>query len=97
MTDEWPKREINHINGNRFDTRWDNLREITPSQKRAIAPTRNKLGVRGVWLKDNGKYVARINVNAKKIYLGSFETLEEASAAYAEAAKGVFGIFARAR
>jgi len=66
MTDKWPKREINYINGNRFDTRWGNLREITPSQRRAIAPTRNKLGVKGVWITKNGKYVARISVNAKK-------------------------------
>jgi|SRR6476469_9442373 hypothetical protein len=97
MTDKWPKREINYIDGNRFDTRWGNLREITPSQRRAIAPTRNKLGVKGVWITKNGKYVARISVNAKKKYLGSFETLEEASAAYAKAAKSAFGIFARAR
>jgi len=97
MTDKWPKLEINHINGNRSDTRWDNLREVTRSQKAASTPTHNKLGARGVWITRTGKYAARITLDGKRTHLGLFETLEDASAAYAKAAKGVFGIFASER
>ena len=97
MTDKWPKLEINHINGNRLDAKWDNLREVTRSQKAASTPTHNKLGARGVWITRNGKYAARIRLDGTTTHLGLFETLEEARAAYAKAAKGVFGIFARER
>ena len=59
--------------------------------------TRNKLGVRGVWITKSGKYVARIKVAGKKKYLGLFDTIEKASVAYTRAAKDAFGQFARAR
>jgi hypothetical protein len=41
------------------------------------------------------KYQANIQVEGEKIYLGTFATIEEASAAYAEAARQHFGEFAR--
>jgi hypothetical protein len=63
----------------------------------ATSRTRNKLGVRGVWITKSGKYVARIKVAGKKKYLGLFDTIEKASAAYTRAAKDAFGQFARAR
>jgi len=47
-TGRWPKLEIDFINRNRSDTRWANLREVTPSQIRTKARRRSKLGVRGV-------------------------------------------------
>jgi len=47
-TGRWPKLEIDFINRNRSDTRWANLREVTPSQIRRKARRRSKLGVRGV-------------------------------------------------
>ena len=97
MTGKWPKLEIGYINHKTSDTRWANLRAMTPSQRRATARTRNKLGVRGVWITKSGKYVARIKVAGKRKYLGTFDTIPKASAAYARAAKDVFGQFARAR
>ena len=97
MTGKWPNLNIGYINRNASDTRWANLREMTPSQKRASARTRNKLGVRGVWITKSGKYVASISVDGKKRYLGVFATIEEATAAYARAAKKAFGAFATAR
>jgi len=97
MTGKWPNLAIGYINRNASDIRWANLREMTPSQKRASARTRNKLGVRGVWITKSGKYVASISVGGKKRYLGVFATIEEASAAYARAAKKAFGAFATAR
>src|SRR5262245_1119206 len=38
MTGKWPKHLIIHVNENRSDLRWVNLREITISQKRAFSP-----------------------------------------------------------
>ena len=98
MTGKWPKLEIGYINHKTSDTRWANLRAMTPSQRGATARTRNnKLGVRGVWITKSGKYVASIRVAGKKRYLGVFDTIEKASVAYARAAKKAFGAFATAR
>lgn len=97
MTGKWPKLEIGYINHKTSDTRWANLRAMTPSQRAASTRMRNKLGVRGVWMTKAGKYVARIKVAGKKQYLGSFDTIEKASVAYARAAKDAFGEFARAQ
>ena len=97
MTGKWPKLEIGYINHNTSDTRWANLRAMTPSQRGATTRTRNKLGARGVWITKSGKYVARIKVAGKKKYLGLFDTIEKASVAYTRAAKDAFGQFARAR
>ena len=69
MTGKWPKLEIGYINHKTSDTRWANLRAMTPSQRGATSRTRNKLGVRGVWITKSGKYVARIKVAGKKSIL----------------------------
>ena len=66
MTGKWPKLEIGYINHKTSDTRCANLRAMTPSQRGAATRTRNKLGVRGVWITKSGKYVARIKVAGKK-------------------------------
>jgi len=42
----------------------------------------NKLGVRGVSISPNNRYVAQIQYKGKKIFLGYFDTVEEASTAY---------------
>ena len=72
---------IDHKNQNRLDNRKDNLR-IANKQNNGInrpCNSNNKLGVKGVNLQSNGKkYTARIMVDGKDIYLGSFNTIEEA-------------------
>jgi hypothetical protein len=42
-----------------------------------------------------GKWRAQVNVNGKRTYLGSFETINEARAVYNKAAAKIFGKFAR--
>jgi hypothetical protein len=75
-TGKWPKHDIDYINRDRSDIRWTNLREVTPSQRRAKARIKNRLGARGVWLLPHGKYAAQIKVNGKRTFLGSFESQE---------------------
>jgi hypothetical protein len=83
----WPLGDIDHINGDRGDNRLSNLRDVphqTNMQNKRKAMPGNRAGFLGVnpYLK---KFVAAIEVNGKRIYLGVFPTPEEAHAAYVAA------------
>ena len=97
MTGKWPKLEISYINRNASDTRWANLRETTHSERCRSSRRTNKLGVKGVWKTQTGRYVAEIKGAGKRTYIGVFDTIEEAGAAYAKAAKRTFGEFESVR
>lgn len=80
---------IDHINGDKTDNRLANLR---PSSKRlnaqnvADARSDSTTKVRGVYInKRTGRFVAEIRTVAGKKYLGSYTTIEAASAAYQKA------------
>ena len=70
-----------HINGNRVDDRKENLRIVNATQNninRMIQPT-NTSGATGVlWDKSRNKWVARIKIYNKNIYLGRFDNFEDA-------------------
>jgi hypothetical protein len=85
---DWPTDEIDHINGVRNDNRIANLRQATRKQnmENRVRPV-GASGYRGVvWLEANQKWRASIVHNRKNIYLGLFDTAEEASAMYSDAA-----------
>lgn len=97
-TGEWPKGEVDHINGDILDNRWENLRIATHSQngKNRGAPSNNTSGYKGVsFHRKNGKWRAAIHSEGKKYHLGYFNSAELASQAYEEAAKIHHGNFAR--
>lgn len=95
VTGEWPEGEIDHINGVRDDNRWENLRPATLRQNQQNLSVRrdSRSGVRGVMLCESGRWRARIKRDGRSIYLGRFDTMEEAAAAFAAAAKETFGDF----
>lgn len=75
--------DVDHINHARNDNRLFNLRFVTRSEnsKNQSLSSKSTTGVTGVsFLKARKKYIAQIGVNRKLIYLGMFETLEEAAA-----------------
>ena len=87
----WPK-EIDHVDCDGLNNRWDNLRTCTHSENQGNARARiSAAGLKGVGRSGN-KYTARIRGG----YLGTFETKESAHDAYVQAARRVFGAFARA-
>lgn len=95
---EWPEppNEIDHINGDRFDNRFCNLRMVTSSQnhmnrttKRAGTSSRYK----GVSLV-HGRWQAHIRISGAGKVLGNFTTELDAAKAYDVAAREHFGEFA---
>ena len=93
--DEWPTPFIDHINRNRSDDRIINLRQATRSQNNSNTKMRsdNTTGAKGVTIAD-GKYMVRINLRGKSIFIGRYDDLHEASQAYQNAATKYHGNFA---
>lgn len=79
VTGEWPAQQIDHRNGQRTDNRWANLREVTPALN-----SQNRHSAVGAYEQD-GRFKASIQTNGKRQYLGRFDTLADAAAAYSEA------------
>lgn len=75
-----PKLQIDHINHNTFDIRRSNLRIVTNLQNahNKFNPD-GKLGI--TYHKPTGKWMARIGCHYKRIYLGIYNTFEEAKLA----------------
>jgi HNH endonuclease len=87
--------EIDHRDLDGLNNRWDNLRPTTDTLNRANQRTWNQLGVKGVH-RNKKRFSASIQKEGSKQHLGTFDTPEEANAAYAKRAEELFGEFARA-
>ena len=87
---------IDHINRDPLDNRIENLRACNKAQNSANCKVniRNKLGVKGVSMTRGGRFRSVIRKQGKLCYLGTFDTAEEANAAYVKAAKEHHGEFA---
>lgn len=92
---------VDHIDGDPYNNRIENLRLATRQQNNM-----NKAKIlgncttgsdlpKGVTRTANGTFRARITVSNRTESLGTFKTIEEASAAYKEAAEILFGEFAK--
>jgi hypothetical protein len=77
------KLVVDHIDSNKLNNRLDNLKLITQRENIAKERTlKSGLPVGVSYSKNINKYRSRISINLKEIYLGSFNTPEEASQAY---------------
>ncbi|MDH1673976.1 HNH endonuclease [Comamonas aquatica] len=98
MTGHWPEVCTDHIDGNKTNNSWMNLREATIAEnKRNSVATRPKhdlpMGV-GYSGKTKVSYRARLKIHGRQIALGTYPTAEEASEVYQLASAMLHGSFA---
>jgi hypothetical protein len=98
VTGEWPADQLDHINMNREDNRFANLRQATNSQNtmNRVKQSNNSSGFKGVkFHKRSGLWHAQIAVDGKVHSLRYHKTPEEAAEAYKRAAQKFHGKFSR--
>ena len=80
---EWPKNEVDHLNGIKHDNRICNLKDKTKRENLSNQHKhRNGHLVGTCFLEHTQKWMAQITINKKRIYLGSFNTELEAHEVY---------------
>jgi hypothetical protein len=78
---ELPKNTIDHVDGDKLNNKMSNLRDVTHQENLF-----NCVRAKGYsWDSVNKKYAARIKVNNLNIFLGRFDTEQEARNAYLKA------------
>jgi len=94
----FPNGHIDHINGDCFDNRKQNLREVSSSENRrnSSKQVNTKCKFRGVYERKEtpGKFRAQIRFEGKMLNLGTFKDEVMAAKVYDEAAKKHYGEFA---
>jgi hypothetical protein len=90
--------QIDHIDGNSLNNRFNNLRLASNAQnsynrKKTVLNTSGYKGVN--WCKRAKKWAAKIGVNNRRFFLGYFDTPELAHMAYCKAAAELHADFAR--
>jgi hypothetical protein len=91
VTGRFPE-QVDHIDGNSLNNKWDNLREVTHAQNHAnILTEPGKYGYHGVRRRGEKRWWSQIKINGASHYLGMFRTPQEAELAYLEAREKLFG------
>jgi len=95
MTGGWPKSQVDHINRDRTDNRWVNLRAVTTQEQSFNKSGWSGLGVKGIYecKNRNKKWCARVRAYGKLLHCSYHYTKEEALEAYRMAAKKHHGEF----
>jgi len=98
MSGDHPPSDIDHINGDRADNRWKNLRLADRSQNarnRSAAHNSTSYYLGVSYRKDRGVWRATIGNGGRQVFIGNFKTEIEAAQAYDAAAQTFHGSFAR--
>jgi hypothetical protein len=79
-TGEWPDQQIDHINHQRRDNRFENLRLADNSENHKNRPMQrnNTSGFVGVYWDKRGWFESYIHIHRRKIRLGRFAEIEDA-------------------
>lgn len=96
MTGESPQQQVDHINNQKHDNRWLNLRLASNAENSLNKPIgkRNTSGVKGVhWSIEKERWLAQLTIQGKKVQIGSFDDIELAQLAIEEARNKFHGKF----
>lgn len=88
---------IDHINGNTFDNKIENLRDCNINQNgfNQKKYKNNTSGIKGIsWSKQKNKWRARILFEKKEIHIGYFDNIKNAELEINKARKKIHGLFA---
>ena len=89
--------EIDHIDNNRLNNRIENLRVATRIQNMLNCKinSRNTTGIKGITFdKEKSKFRPYLSVNKKRMYLGCFDSLDDANTELQKARIKYHGSFA---
>lgn len=98
MTGDDPSEFVDHIDGDKLNNRWVNLRGADNGQNKRNCPiySNNMSGVKGVcWDASHKKWRAYISVGGVQLRLGRFKSIDEAALVVSEAREELHGEFAR--
>lgn len=97
VTGRDPVEMIDHIDGNRANNRWENLREATRQQNcmNRTVGSKSATGVSGVRFEPKtGRYIVAVSVRNRSVHVGCFDTLDDAIVARKNALALHYGEFA---
>lgn len=81
MEGRWPTCDLDHVDRDGENNRWENLREATRSENCRNKRVANRTGFMCVALHSSGNFSARVKVHGIRKYLGMFPTKEAAAEA----------------
>lgn len=87
MTGHWPTLGVDHIDHDRTNNKWQNLRDVLEieNHKNMSKNRNNTSGATGVGKSPSGKWRAHIGVNGDFITLGTYDDFDDAVAARKQA------------
>lgn len=87
MTGRWPSGDVDHINHNTADNRFENLRDVSrthnlQNQVRSHKSKKSGTSIGVSWDASRNKWRSVITVDRAQKYIGRYETEQQASEAY---------------
>lgn len=98
MAGRWPRRLVDHVNLNKRDNRWANLRQCSKTQNQGnrTAYANSRSGIKGIgWDEARQRWRAQVCKGGKRVFIGRFTDRASAMAAHAAESVRLFGAFAR--
>jgi hypothetical protein len=83
MTSEWPENQIDHIDIDGLNNRWDNLQQVTNRVNNLNKQKGPKSGFHGA-VQIGKRFRSQGKLNGKQLFFGTYDTPEEAHQVYLE-------------